>query len=94
MELYLKGFLLALGWQPEKTKNLRKLVDAAAFADGRFSVFKSSLIEINRDFRLTQYPGKDLRKVSDHFAIHRQIAHQLAAIIRNTLPQFFDAPTS
>ena len=92
VELYLKGYLLAHGWQQEKTKNLVKLLNAAIRFDPRFESFHDALAELNRDFRLTNYPGGDWRKVSDHFDFQRQKAKELAVLIRASLPQFFPPP--
>lgn len=92
VELYLKGYLLAHGWQQEKTKSLVKLLNAATEFDSRFAVFHEVLAELNRDFRLTNYPGGDWRKVSDHFDFQRQQANELVALIQQTLPQFFPPP--
>lgn len=89
VELYLKGYLLARGWQQEKTKSLVKLFKAAEHLDSRFSAFLEIFTELNRDFRLANYPGGDWRKVSDHFAIHQQKANELVALIRQRLPHFF-----
>ncbi len=94
MELYLKGYLLASGWQQEKTKNLSKLLQSAAQFDPRLGAFLDSLKELNRDFRLTQYPGGDLRNVSEHFALHRQKADEMISLIRQNLPHFFSKPAT
>jgi HEPN domain-containing protein len=92
VELYLKGYLLARGWQQEKTKSLVKLLDAAIRFDSRFAAFRDSLAELNRDFRLANYPGGDRRKVSDHFEVQKQQANKLVALIRSSVPQYFPQP--
>ena len=88
VERYLKGYLIASGWQLEKTHDLNRLIAEAARRDPRFAQFEDMADELTFDFFAQLYPGGDLTHVGENFVMLRKQAGELVELIRQLLPQY------
>ena len=92
MERYLKGYLIAVGWQLERTHDLRKLLSVAMTHDPAFAAFQSFTDELTDDFFAQHYPGGDWTYVGQNYESMRAQAGKIVALIQQSLPQFFPKP--
>jgi HEPN domain-containing protein len=88
-ERYLKGFLIANGWQLVKTHDLPRLVREAKAFDPAFASFDALARELTEDFFAQHYPGGDLTHVGENYEKMRQQVGELAGLIQQKLPKYF-----
>ena len=92
VERFLKGFLIAKGWNLVKTHDLARLLKEAKKLDARFSRFESLTVDLTEDFFAQHYPGLDTTKVGENYETLRQQTGELVALIRDSLPKYFNPP--
>ena len=91
MERYLKGYLIAMGWRLIKTHDLKLLVEEARKRDSRFSQFGRLAEELTADFFAQHYPAA-ISPCRQNYETLRGQAGELVALIRESLPKYFDLP--
>jgi HEPN domain-containing protein len=88
-ERYIKGFLVAKGWQLVKTHDLGRLLRDANAIDPKFKVFLTMANELTDDFFAQHYPGGDLTNLGQNYESMRAEVGQMIELIKTSLPQFF-----
>jgi len=92
LERYLKGYLIARGWQLVKTHDLTLLNKEAKKFESAFAAFEAMTEELTEDFFAQHYPGEDTTSVGQNYATLREQASQMIALIEQSLPQYFPKP--
>ncbi len=94
VERYLKGFLIAQGWDLVKTHDLERLIREAAVFDSAFSQFAPLAAELTEDFFAQHYPGDDTSNLGQNYDHLRTQAGELVALIERSLPQYFPSQSN
>jgi HEPN domain-containing protein len=81
VERYLKGFLIAKGWQLRKVHDLTFLNDEAKEFESRFTAFDDLCESLTEQFWAQHYPGGDLSTVGADYDMLRQQTGKLVALI-------------
>jgi HEPN domain-containing protein len=81
VERYLKGYLIARGWELERIHNLARLTDLAAGFDERFRAFADMAEALTEQFWEQHYPGGDLTEVGADYPELRRQAGELVGLI-------------
>lgn len=84
LERYLKGFLIGRGWPLQKIHNLSTLLDAAVERDPGFKSFADLCEGLTAQYWEQHYPGGDLADVGKDYAVLRQQAAEMIALILAT----------
>lgn len=66
-ERYLKGYLVAKGWELVKTHDLNRLLAEACRCDERFGEFAPACQSLTEQFWEQHYPGGELDEVGDGY---------------------------
>jgi HEPN domain-containing protein len=85
-ERYLKGFLIAKGWELRKVHDLAFLNDVAKTFDARFAAFDDLCESLTEQFWAQHYPGGDLSAVGSDYEILRRQVGELAVLILASVP--------
>lgn len=85
VERYLKGYLVARGWNLQRIHDLNPLVEAAAMFEPRFAVFDELAYSLTEQFWAQHYPGDDLSEVGSDYETLRQQAGELFALIQASI---------
>ncbi len=81
LERFLKGYLIARGWELRKIHNLSTLLDHAVEFDQRFKEFAELCESLTAQFWAQHYPGDDLEEVGVDYDELRQLASGLIDLI-------------
>ena len=81
LERFLKGYLIARGWELRKIHNLSTLLDHAVEFDKRFKEFAELCESLTAQFWAQHYPGDDLEDVGADYDELREQAGDLIALI-------------
>lgn len=90
-ERYLKGYLIAHGWDLLKTHDLRRLVAEAQRFDAQFEQFDVLATRLTEQYFLVHYPGGDLTGIGNEYVTLRK---QLGDLIALIAPQSRESPQS
>ena len=88
-ERYLKGFLIAKGWQLVRTHDLEVLIQEAIKLDPAFGRFIPMSTQLTEDFFAQHYPGEDMLHVGDNYESLRKQVEEMLELIKSNLPQYF-----
>jgi HEPN domain-containing protein len=88
-ERYLKGYLIAKGWQLQKTHDLERLMRVAEGIDKAFAPFVPMSIELTEKFFAQHYPGGDLTDLPSNYETLRSQVSEVIKIIKGALPNYF-----
>jgi len=86
VERYLKGFLVAKGWQLRKVHDLAFLNDEAKKFERRFENFDDLCESLTEQFWAQHYPGGDLSTVGSDYEILRVQTGELVTLIHALIP--------
>jgi HEPN domain-containing protein len=85
VERYLKGFLIAKGWQLRKVHDLTFLNDEAKKFEPRFTLFDDLCESLTEQFWAQHYPGGDLSTVGADYDVLRQQTGELVTLIHASI---------
>lgn len=91
-ERYLKGYLIAKGWQLQKTHDLVVLLKAAIGYEPGFSQFRTLADDLTQEFFSQHYPGGDWTDLGADYETYRRELGRMIDLIQQSLPQFFPPP--
>ena len=77
VERYLKGYLVANGWQIVKTHDLTRLIKEAAIYDPAFHRFDLLAEKLTEEFFLQHYPGLDTTDLGKDYENLRRESQEL-----------------
>jgi HEPN domain-containing protein len=80
-ERYLKGFLVARGWNLVKTHDLNCLLASACEFDNSFSCFAPPCQILTEQFWEQHYPGGDLEEVGEGYSELRDAVGRMVQLI-------------
>ena len=80
-ERYLKGFLVAHGWQIVKTHDLSRLLACACEFDESFASFVEPCQILTEQFWEQHYPGGDLEEVGEGYSDLRDAVGKMVRLI-------------
>ena len=86
VERYLKGYLVARGWQLERIHDLNRLLDLATKHHPDFSRYQQLAQSLTEQFWAQHYPGDDLTEVGLDLPFLRTQAEELVALVTSTPP--------
>lgn len=89
VERYLKGYLIARGWELIKTHDLEFLLREAVTFDPAFKSFFAMAEELTEDFFTQHYPGANTSELGQNYDSLRAQAGEMIALIQRTLPAYF-----
>ena len=81
LERFLKGYLIARGWELPKIHNLSTLLDHAVELDQKSKEFAELCESSTAQFWAQHYPGDDLENVGADYDELREQAGDLIALI-------------
>ncbi len=88
-ERFLKGYLIARGWELVKTHDLSRLIREAGKLDDRFKSFERFAADLTEDFFAQHYPGSDTTDLGDDYENLREQMGEMLELIRRSLPEYF-----
>lgn len=88
-ERFLKGYLIAKGWELVKTHDLSRLIREAEKLDARFKSFEQFGASLTEDFFAQHYPGSDTTDLGDDYETLRQQMGAMLELIHSSLPEYF-----
>ncbi len=88
-ERFLKGYLIAKGWELVKTHDLTRLIREAGKLDHGFKSFERFGADLTEDFFAQHYPGSDTTDLGDDYDNLRKQMSELLQLIRSNLPEYF-----
>lgn len=80
-ERYLKGYLVAHGWEIVKTHDLSRLLASACEFDGSFARFAEPCQILTEQFWEQHYPGGDLDEVGEGYSDLREVIGKMVQLI-------------
>lgn len=86
VERYLKGYLIAQGWELKKIHNLFTLLDEAVIFESKFEAFDDLCENLTTQFWAQHYPGSDLTDVGKDYDELRRQAGDLIRLIEASVP--------
>jgi len=88
-ERYLKGYLVAKGWELVRTHDLERLVKEAAIFSPEFAQFRKFALELTEDFFAQHYPGEDTTETGQNYVVLRKEAGEMIQLLQRELPNYF-----
>jgi HEPN domain-containing protein len=81
VERFLKGWLVARGWQLQKVHDLSHLLEECIRREPRFEAFQDLADSLTEQFWAQHYPGADISGVGSNYEAMRSEVTDLVALI-------------
>lgn len=85
VERFLKGWLVAQGWQLQKVHDLSHLLEECIRREPRFETFQDLADSLTEQFWAQHYPGGDISGVGSNYEVMRSEVTDLLSLISETL---------